>query len=130
MRLIVDVDGTLTQSDEDRGYPEKLPRKDVIGRVNGLRQRGAYVLLYTARNMRTYSGDLEKIHLHTLPVLVDWLRHYDVEYDELHLGKPWCGPDGCYVSRNSIRPDDFSALSLDELEQLLTDVAIGNLEIE
>ena len=104
MRLIVDVDGTLTQSDEDRGYPEKLPRK--------------------------YSGDLEKIHLHTLPVLVDWLRHYDVEYDELHLGKPWCGPDGCYVSRNSIRPDDFSALSLDELEQLLTDVAIGNLEIE
>jgi capsule biosynthesis phosphatase len=117
--LIVDVDGTLTRDDPDLPYSDREPRREVIARVNQLYHRGVRIVLYSARNMRTYGGNIGLINLHTLPVLVAWLDRHAVCYHEIHMGKPWCGTGGFYVRANGIRPDRFVTLPLEEVEAMI-----------
>jgi len=119
MRLIVDVDGTLTFNDSSVSYINQKPRRDVIARVNALHERGVRIIIYSARNMRTYRGNVGLINKNTLPVLIKWLEVHGVCYDEIHIGKPWCGIDGFYVQSGSIRPDRFVSLPIKEIEAML-----------
>jgi capsule biosynthesis phosphatase len=118
--LIVDVDGTLAQADAGLPYDQRRPCRDVIARVNDLHSRGVQIVIYSARNMRTYKGNMGLINLHTLPVLVAWLQCHGVRYHEIHMGKPWCGTDGLYVRSNGIRPDQFVSRTLEDIEAILT----------
>lgn len=118
-RLVVDVDGTLTIPNDNLDYDSKEPRRDVIERICRLHAQGVRVVLYSARNMRTYRGNLALIKEHTTPVLVSWLLRHGVCYDELHMGKPWCGGGGLYVSGRSLRPDAFVKSPWADLTALL-----------
>ena len=124
MILIVDVDGTLTHDTPGVGYSQKLPRLDVIEKINALHLRGIRIALYSARNMRTYKGNIGLINKHTLPVMMEWLNRHGVRYDEIHMGKPWCGTDGFYIQSRSMRPDRFLNMPLSEIEQILTSEAL------
>jgi capsule biosynthesis phosphatase len=42
-----------------------------------------------------------------------------VPFDEVIVGKPWCGFDGFYVDDRSIRPKEFKDLSYEEVKKLL-----------
>ncbi len=119
-RLIVDVDGTLTIDNSSLDYTAKEPRSDVIERVNALHAAGVRIVLYSARNMRTYAGNIGLINKHTLPVLIAWLAKHGVRYDEIHMGKPWCGHEGFYVKLRSMRPDQFLALPMDTLRATIS----------
>lgn len=77
------------------------------------------MVIYSARNMRTHEGSLGRINKYTLPKLVDWLDRHEVQYDEIYMGKPWCGYDGFYVESRSMRPDRFVTLPIEDLESLL-----------
>ena len=127
MRLIVDVDGTLTHDDSSVPYSQRLPRTDVIARVNALHARGARIVIYSARNMRTYKGNVGLINKNTLPILMDWLERHGVCYDEIHMGKPWCGTDGFYIQSRSLRPKSFVALPVEAIAAML---GLGSAEGE
>lgn len=114
-RIVIDLDGTLTHDDPGLGYPDRLPRTDVIGRLRDYRRLGFSICIFTARNMRTYAGNLGAINVHTLPVIIDWLARHDVPYDEVLVGKPWCGQDGFYVDDRALRPDEFAAMTPDQV---------------
>lgn len=117
-RLIVDVDGTLTfHSDCD--YCDKQPQSDVIAKLHEYRALGYEIVLFSSRNMRTHKGSLGKINVHTLPVLRAWLEKHDVPFDEIVMGKPWCGNDGFYIDDRAVRPDEFARMSRDEIETLI-----------
>lgn len=120
LRLIVDLDGTLTVDDGEIPYAEKKPRTDVITKVNALHARGATVIIHSARNMRSYGGNIGMINKHTLPIVLAWLDRNGVCFDEVHMGKPWCGEHGFYVHSRSLRPDAFAALSVDDIERYYT----------
>ena len=126
MKLIVDVDGTLTHDAPGVDYSEKPPRIDVIAKVNALHMRGVRIVLYSARNMRTHQGNLGLINKHTLPVMLEWLDRHGVRYDEIHMGKPWCGTDGFYVQSKSLRPDSFLTMSIDEIERMIKQPGPGS----
>ena len=49
----------------------------------------------------------------------DWLARHQIPYDEIHVGKPWCGTEGFYVDDKAVRPSEFLALSHDEIHALL-----------
>ena len=117
-RLIVDLDGTLTVG-PTRDYANVAPREDVIARLRDYHARGFEIVISTARNMRTYEGNVGKINIHTLPVITDWLDRHDVPYDEIWVGKPWCGHDGFYIDDKAIRPDEFARLSYPEICDIL-----------
>jgi len=69
--------------------------------------------------MRTYNGSVGLINVNTLPIILEWLEKHDVPYDEIIVGKPWCGHEGFYVDDKAIRPSEFNTLSYDEIQTLL-----------
>lgn len=117
-RLIMDLDGTIT-SGESGSYSEATPQQDVVAKMREYKALGFELVISTARNMRTYEGNVGKINVHTLPVIIEWLDKHDIPYDEIIVGKPWCGFEGFYVDDKSIRPSEFTNLSLDEINALL-----------
>ena len=110
-KIIIDIDNTLTINNSSLNYKTKLPRLDVIERISIYRELGYEIILHTARNMKTYGGDISKINKNTLPIIIEWLEKHNVEYDGLIVGKPWCGEGGFYVDDRAIRPEEFTSLT-------------------
>jgi capsule biosynthesis phosphatase len=118
-RLVFDLDGTLTHDDPQASYAERRPNAAVVEKLRAYKAQGFEIVICSSRNMRTYEGQVGKINAHTLPVILDWLAAHDIPYDEIHVGKPWCGTEGFYVDDKAIRPSEFLALSHEEIHALL-----------
>ena len=117
-RLILDLDDTICFT-VDGDYKNSKPNSAVIESMRAYKAQGFDLIISTSRNVRTYRGNVGKINVNTLPVIIDWLNDNDVPYDEIYVGKPWCGHNGFYVDDKAIRPNEFVSMSYDELVKLL-----------
>lgn len=117
-KIVIDLDGTLTKNDSS-DYGTVSPNFDVINELLRYKSIGYSIIIQTARNMRTFKGNVGKINIHTLPKIIEWLDKHSVPYDEIHVGKPWCGHEGFYVDDRAIRPSEFVNLETYEIEELL-----------
>lgn len=117
-RLVMDIDGTLTNA-ETSDYANVAPNEEVVAQLRYYHAKGFEIVLYTARNMRTYDSSMGKIAANTLPILFEWLAKHDIPYDEIWAGKPWCGREGFYVDDKTVRPDEFAQLSYAEICDLV-----------
>lgn len=117
-KLVVDLDGTITLADTN-DYVNVTPNLAVIEQLRHYKELGFTITISTARNMRTYQGNVGMINIHTLPTITQWLDKHQVPYDEILVGKPWCGHDGFYIDDRAIRPSEFASLSLNEINVLL-----------
>ena len=118
-RLVFDLDGVLTIDDPSKDYADREPNLAVIEALRRYQAEGFEIVVCSARNMRTFAGQIGKINANTLPVILDWLARHQIPYDEIHIGKPWCGTEGFYVDDKAIRPSEFVTLSRDEITALL-----------
>ena len=119
-RIVIDVDGTLAQiKSADQSYADIQPLPEVVQKLREYRDQGFYIIIQSSRNMRTYSNNVGLIQANTLPVLIDWLKRHEVPFDEVYVGKPWCGFDGFYVDDKAIRPSEFLTLSYAEVQKLI-----------
>ena len=119
--LVMDVDGTLCEIRRpDQDYADVAPIPEVVERLREYRQQGFYVILNTARQMRTHQGNVGLITATTAKTLMEWLDRHDVPYDELHVGKPWSGRGGFYVDDKAVRPDEFVSKSYEEILELVS----------
>lgn len=114
----MDLDNTITCT-EGGDYYSSQPILEVIERLREYKAQGFEIVISTSRNMRTYEGNIGKINANTLPIIIDWLEKHNVPYDEIYVGKPWCGTTGFYVDDKAIRPDEFVNMSYDEVKNLL-----------
>ena len=117
-KIIIDLDNTLT-IESGVSYSEKLVNIDVVNACRQYREMGFEIIISTSRNMRTYNGNVGKINIHTLPAIIQWLDKNKIPYDEIHIGKPWCGFEGFYVDDKAIRPSEFASMSYEEIKKLL-----------
>ena len=117
-RIIVDLDGTITVHAR-AGYANAVPNEDLILKLREYKAQGFEIVVHTSRNMNTHGGNVGKINAHTLPVALEWLRRHDVPFDEVHVGKPWCGHEGFYVDDRAIRPSEFVRMSAEEIAALI-----------
>lgn len=117
-RLIMDLDDTICQT-QDGNYEQSTPIAGVIEKLREYKELGFDIVIYTSRNIRTFNGNIGKIAAHTLPIVIDWLRKHNVPYDEIYIGKPWCGNEGFYVDDKAIRPSEFLNLSHQQIINLL-----------
>jgi capsule biosynthesis phosphatase len=118
--LVMDVDGTLcAKRQPDQSYDEVEPMLDVIATLREYSTQGFYVILASSRNMNTYDGNVGLITANTAKTLMAWLDRHDVPYDEIHIGKPWCGIGGFCVDDKAIRPDEFLKLSYEEIRDIV-----------
>lgn len=117
-RLIFDLDDTLCTT-QNGDYANAQPIIEVIEKLREYHRQGFTIVINTSRNMRTFQGNIGAINKNTLPIIIDWLGRHDIPYDELYVGKPWCGFEGFYVDDKAIRPDELVKLSYAEICQLL-----------
>ena len=117
-RIIMDLDDTICQT-ENGDYINSKPVPEVIEKMHEYKRLGFEIAINTSRNMRTYQGNTGKITANTLPIILKWLAQHNVPYDEIYVGKPWCGMEGFYVDDRSIRPDEFVNLSFEEIKNLM-----------
>lgn len=117
-KLVMDLDNTITHAGTG-DYESVLPNKEVVAQLRAYQDKGFAIVIHTARNMRTHQGNVGKITKHTVPIILAWLERHQVPFDELIVGKPWCGTEGFYVDDRAIRPSEFKKLTYDEICQLL-----------
>lgn len=118
-RLVFDLDDTLTINNSGVSYADKFPNLPVIQKLREYKKQGFEIIIQTARNMYTYNGDIGKINANTLPIIIEWLKKHDIPYDEIYVGKPWCGKKGFYIDDRAIRPSEFISMSFDEITKLI-----------
>ena len=118
-RLVFDLDGTITYDEPGVPYPEKRPREDIVAMLREYKERGFTIIIASSRNMRTHANSIGLINAKTLPIILEWLARHDSPYDEIHVGKPWCGDDGFYVDDKAIRPSELKTMSYDEIRAIL-----------
>ncbi len=117
--IIMDLDGTLTIPHSAERYEDILPDLQVVEQVRRHAATGFRIAIMTSRNMQTFGNSIGVINAQTLPVIVDWLRRHRIPFDEIHVGKPWCGSGGFYVDDKAIRPSEFVRLDTDAITTLL-----------
>lgn len=117
-RLIIDIDDTFSFNLRNN-YSSASISLEFVEQLRRYKSDGFEIVLFSSRNMRTYNGNVGVINHITLPVLIDWLNKHNVPYDEIHVGKPWCGLDGFYVDDKAIRPSEFVKHTYQEILAIL-----------
>lgn len=117
--FVFDIDGTICpiKGKEER-YEDLVPYPEIVQKIREYKSNGAKIVLYTSRNMNSYKGNIGLINTHTAPILIEWLKKWDIPYDEIVYGKIWPGHKGFYVDDRTIRPDEFLNSTTDEMEEI------------
>ena len=118
-KIIIDLDNTLTKDDSLFSYKDKKPKIEVVNKLKSYKSLGFAITIFSARNMKTFEGNIGIINVKTLPEIIEWLEKNDIPFDEVLVGKPWCGESGFYVDDKAIRPQEFVDLSYDEIKSLI-----------
>ena len=117
--LIFDVDGTLCPIKEKNDeYINLIPDEEMIEKLKEYKKEGAKIVLFSSRNMKSYDGNLGKINANTAPIMLEWLKKWQIPDDEIYFGKPWPGHRGLYVDDRAVRPDEFLKYDFDKLEEI------------
>jgi len=117
-RLIFDLDQTLCIT-INGDYINSTPIWPLIEKPREYKYNGFEIAISISRNMYTYAGNTGKIAANTLPIIIDWLKRHVVPFDEIYVGKPWCGTEGFYINDRAIRPQELVNFSYPEIMQLI-----------
>ena len=117
--FVFDIDGTICPiKTKEQQYCDLVPYEEIVEKIRYYKNNGAKIVLFTSRNMNTYKGNLGLINKDTAIVLNEWLKKWDIPYDEIYYGKLWPGHKGFYVDDRTVRPDEFLNYSVEELDKI------------
>jgi capsule biosynthesis phosphatase len=101
LRICLDLDGVISDFRKDgQSYADVSPIPGAIEKIKQLRANGHYIIIHTARHMKTCNGNVGMVQAKIGKATIDWLEQHNVEYDELHFGKPWAN---IYIDDNAFR---------------------------
>lgn len=104
MKYVIDIDGTLCTNTTNGNYSLAKPIIDRIKKINSMYDDGDTIVLYTARGMNTFQGDVKKVYEEYYDFTVDQLKNWNVKYHQLILGKPSAD---LYVDDKGVNDNDF-----------------------
>lgn len=88
-KFCFDLDGTICYTKkENENYKDVKPIPGAVETIQKLKESGHYIIIMTARNMKTYDNNIGKIIANQSMVVIEWLNKHKIPYDELHFGKP------------------------------------------
>lgn len=119
LTFVFDIDGTICPiKKKDEKYSDLIPYFEIVEKLRMYHENGARIVLYTSRNMNSYKGNIGLINVNTAPALLEWLKKWNIPYDEIVFGKVWPGHEGFYVDDRSVRPDEFLTKTTEELKEI------------
>lgn len=88
LRICLDLDGTIcTDKLPGQSYEDVVPLPGAVETINRWKDEGHYIIIQTARHMKTHAANEGKI-VANIGYLYDWLKKWNIPYDELYIGKP------------------------------------------
>lgn len=89
MRICFDLDNTLvTYPREESNYESVEPITKNINFLKYLKSFGHTIIIYTARRMKTYSGNIGLVTADIAITTLKTLKDFDIPFDEIYFGKP------------------------------------------
>ena len=80
--IVMDLDNTISFT-KSGDYSAAEVDIEVVAKMREYKEMGFKIVIHSARNMRTYDGNLGLINANTLPVVMRWLDENDIPYDEI-----------------------------------------------
>jgi len=116
LRIAIDLDGTICPIKKpDQSYSELEPNPEAVERIKELRKAGHYIIILTSRHMKTCEGNVGLVIKRIGKLTLEWLEHYDIEYDEISFGKPNAE---IYVDDRAIRFTNWKEITNELLEKM------------
>ena len=106
-KIIIDLDNTITIDKSHDDYSKKDVNEEILKAINIAKKESINITIFSARNMKSFNGDIEKINSITKPIAIDWLNEKNVNFDEIIFGKPWAGKNGWYVDDRNLSLEEF-----------------------
>ncbi len=89
-RFVFDLDNTLVTYPSVAGdYTTVKPIDKTISYLKKLKKQGHYIIIYTARRMRTHQGNIAAVVADIGKITIDTLNKYNIPFDEIAFGKPY-----------------------------------------
>ena len=102
LRICFDLDNTLVSYPKTIGdYSTVEPITKNINFLKFLKELGHTIIIYTARRMRTHSGNVGRVVADISRVTLDTLDKFDIPYDEIYFGKPYAN---FYIDDLAVNP--------------------------
>jgi len=111
-RLCIDLDGVICKlrNNLDVKYESLEPVEGAVEKMTALKRSGHYIIIYTARRMKTHNANIGAVIQDIGLVTQNWLKKYKIPYDELYFGKPWAD---VYIDDNAFRFDAWEQIASD-----------------
>lgn len=117
-RICFDFDNTLvTYPKIPADYTSVEPIPENVEFARFLKKLGCTIIIYTARRMKTHSGNVGKITADVGKITIDTLENFEIPYDELYFGKPYAH---AYI-------DDLVVNAFDDYQQ---ELGVNNFSID
>jgi capsule biosynthesis phosphatase len=89
MRICIDMDGTICKNrSPDQKYSDIDPIEGAVTSLRNLKNQGHYIIIDTARHVRTCNWNEGQIIARQAKVLINWLDKHGIPYDEIWFSKP------------------------------------------
>lgn len=109
MKMCIDLDGVICQlKKEGETYENLLPVKGAPEALKELKAAGNYIIINTARHMKTCQGNLGMVTAKISLITLKWLEKYEIPYDEIYFGKPHAD---IYIDDNAYRFNSWAEIS-------------------
>jgi capsule biosynthesis phosphatase len=111
MRLAIDIDGTICAfRKEGETYADVAPLPGAVEKLQAFRRAGHYIILLTARHMKSCNGNVGLVVARQGKTLLDWLAKHAIPYDEVWFGKPQAD---VYIDDNGYRFHGWDQIAAD-----------------
>lgn len=104
MKYVFDLDGTICSQERSGEYHRAIPIQAMVKRVRELFDQGHEIIIFTARGMNTYKGNVTDVIYHMSQMTEDWLRMHDVPFHQIIYGKPAAD---FYIDDKGVNASDF-----------------------
>lgn len=107
-RICLDLDGVIAELKKPgQTYRDILPVPGAVGKIRELKEAGHYLIIQTARHMKTCAANVGQVNARIAKDTLDWLEAHGIPYDEIHFGKPWAQ---IYIDDNGFRFKDWAEI--------------------
>jgi capsule biosynthesis phosphatase len=111
MRICIDLDGVICQLREpQQSYADLEPVPGAVEKLRELKAAGHYLIICTARHMKTCEGNVGQAVARQGAVTLEWLKRHHIEFDEIHFGKPHAQ---VYIDDNALRFESWESIASD-----------------
>ena len=111
MKISIDLDGVICELKKPgQEYADLLPVKGAPERLRSLKDAGHYIIINTARHMKTCESNLGKVNARISLITLTWLEKYDIQFDEIYFGKPHAD---VYIDDNAFRFSKWEEIDAD-----------------